>query len=204
MNAAPLITSGTGLYKAVCHKCQYVGFEPNSTKCPTCGFPLLLEPYGSDGLTLRDIFDRSTIEIKGCNQPSILPGVNRSARQRKEMLERAQKRLSNVHESQPESQPQLLDRTGTTEHYVPTQSSTIPTSMPAPSHDAWTSSMAMSTMTPGTSHTDQTPAPSYYGDAATFYNEATVTIGRGRSYWPMFVAFLLFATTAMAAASSGF
>jgi hypothetical protein len=100
-NAHPLITSGTGQYKAVCHKCQYVGFEPNCTTCRMCGFPLLLEPIESEGLSVRDILDRSSIEYTGDRQTPHLPGINRTERQRQEMLERARRRIKTITGGQP-------------------------------------------------------------------------------------------------------
>lgn len=108
-NAAPLITSGTGQYKAVCHQCQYVGFEPNVTTCRNCGFPLLLEAISSVELTVRDILDRSTIEVKGKRQTAPLPGVNRTERQKKQMIEDARRRLATG--SIPSPMPALIDRT---------------------------------------------------------------------------------------------
>ena len=106
---SPLISSGQARYKAVCHKCQYVGFEPNITTCRDCGFPLLLESISSEQLTVRDILDRSTIELKGGNQTAPLPGVNRTERQKREMLERARRRLSTGAVPAPASA--LVDRT---------------------------------------------------------------------------------------------
>lgn len=89
----PIITTGTGHYKAVCHKCQYVGFEPNTTTC-RCGFPLLLEPAESTRRSVRDILDRSAIELKSTGKPPPLPGVNRSAKQKQQMVAEARRRLS--------------------------------------------------------------------------------------------------------------
>ena len=102
-DAAPLMTSGTGQFKAVCHKCQYVGFEPNTTACRMCGFPLLLEPIVSKRLTVRDILDRSSIELTGEQSAPALPGVNRTQRQKREMLKRVQQRLCTATISAPTS-----------------------------------------------------------------------------------------------------
>lgn len=108
MNAVPNITSGTGQYKAVCHKCQRVETDADATVCE-CGFPMLLEPMKSGPLTVRDILDRSTIEVKG-RAMAPLPGVNRTERQKKQMLENMRKRMQTG--SIPEPAPALVDRTG--------------------------------------------------------------------------------------------
>lgn len=108
-NTAPLLATGSTQFKAVCHKCQYVGFEPNVTTCGECGFPLLLENIGSEQLSVRDILDRSTIEVKGRQQTAPLPGVNRTERQKREMLENARRRMATG--SIPEPAPALIDRT---------------------------------------------------------------------------------------------
>ena len=100
-HAEPIITSGTGRFKAVCHKCHYVGFEPNTTTCRNCGFPLLLETAGTERLSVHDILDRSSIETKGERKAPHLPGVNRSQRQKDQMLENARRRLSQASISRP-------------------------------------------------------------------------------------------------------
>lgn len=108
-HAAPLLNSEPGHFKAVCHKCQYVGFESNVTACRQCGFPLLIEAVASEQLSVRDILDRSTIELKGGRQTAPLPGVNRTERQKRDMLERARRRMTTG--AVPEPAPALVDRT---------------------------------------------------------------------------------------------
>ena len=119
---SPLLNSENNRYKAVCHKCQTVGFEPNVTTCQQCGFPLLLESVSSVQLSVRDILDRSTIELKGERQTAPLPGVNRTERQKREMLERAQRRLATGGVPAPASAPSgpvLIDRTARIQHPAP-------------------------------------------------------------------------------------
>lgn len=115
-HAEPLLNSESGQFKAVCHKCQYVGFEANVTTCRQCGFPLLIESASSAQLTVREILDRSSIELKGGRQTAPLPGINRTERQKRQMLENARRRMTTG--SIPEPAPALVDRTGQSQQWA--------------------------------------------------------------------------------------
>ena len=69
--AVPVITSGTGLCRAVCHKCGYVGFEPNTRACSHCGFPLILEALECEERSPAE----EVVRGLGVGAP-LLPGVD--------------------------------------------------------------------------------------------------------------------------------
>lgn len=86
------VSSGTGHFKAVCHKCHYVGFEPNTNSCVHCGFPIILERYESAQVALREIFDRSSVELGVNIKAPPLPGVDPQKR-KAQLLAEARRRL---------------------------------------------------------------------------------------------------------------
>lgn len=92
LKAGDTITSGTGSFKAVCHKCHYEGFEPNNSRCGMCGFPMILEPYSSARIELREIFDRSSVELGVGVKAPPLPGVDPQKR-KAQLLAEARRRL---------------------------------------------------------------------------------------------------------------
>jgi hypothetical protein len=94
------VTSGTGHFKAVCHKCQYVGFEPNHNRCAYCGFPIILEPHESAQVALREIFDRSSVELGVNIKAPPLPGVDPQKR-KAQLLAEARRRLRGQAQSKP-------------------------------------------------------------------------------------------------------
>ena len=61
-------------YKTVCYRCRYVGVDSAGTRCPDCGFPLIMKKgvVGEDGPKVREIFDRTSVSV---NAPP-LPGVD--------------------------------------------------------------------------------------------------------------------------------
>lgn len=80
-------------YKAVCYSCRYVGMEPALTRCPLCGFAIILEPgqvpEADQAPDVSAIFDRVSVSV---GAPP-LPGVDGTPRKAQLMAEARRRRL---------------------------------------------------------------------------------------------------------------
>jgi ribosomal protein L37E len=102
MNAAtirPVASSARGpaesppdreAFTAVCYRCRSGGHRPEATRCPQCGFPLIVKrrELAEDGLRVRDIFDRTSVSV---NAPP-LPGVDGAPRKAQLLAEARRRR----------------------------------------------------------------------------------------------------------------
>ncbi len=95
---------------AVCYRCQYVGQEASGNRCPSCGFPVIMEtrlvPAGPR--RVRDILDRSSISL---GAPP-LPGVDRGPRKAQLLAEARRRRISEVRQATPQRPVRFPTGTG--------------------------------------------------------------------------------------------
>lgn len=80
----------SGDFTTVCYRCRTEGPAADATRCPQCGFPLIVKrrEKADDGLRVRDIFDRTSVSV---NAPP-LPGVDGQPRKAQLMAEARQRR----------------------------------------------------------------------------------------------------------------
>ena len=92
----------SGLYKAVCYRCQFQG-PGSDNRCPICQFPMILEPEGTPpgGRRIEEIFARDSV----ADGAPPLPGVHAEKRQAQLMAEARRERIATQRTTQ-------LERTG--------------------------------------------------------------------------------------------
>jgi hypothetical protein len=92
----PTPRSAELFYKAVCYSCRYVGMDPELTRCPLCGFAIILEPgtvpEAEQAPDVSAIFDRVSVRV---GAPP-LPGVDGTPRKAQLLAEARRRR----HESE--------------------------------------------------------------------------------------------------------
>ncbi len=81
----------SGLYKAVCYRCQFQG-PGSDNRCPICQFPMILEPEGTPpgGRRIEEIFARDSV----ADGAPPLPGVHTEKRQAQLMAEARRERIA--------------------------------------------------------------------------------------------------------------
>jgi hypothetical protein len=72
------VAAAPALYLAICYRCAHMEAASGETRCARCAFPTILVrgDAGTAGQRLRDIFDRSSVNV---GAPP-LPGVDRPVR----------------------------------------------------------------------------------------------------------------------------
>lgn len=89
----PIPRSPELFYKAVCYSCRYVGMDAALTRCPLCGFAIILEPgqvpEAEAAPDVSAIFDRVSVSV---GAPP-LPGVDGTPRKAQLLAEARRRRL---------------------------------------------------------------------------------------------------------------
>jgi hypothetical protein len=213
------VTSGTGHFKAVCHKCHYVGFEPNHNRCAYCGFPIILEPHESAQVALREIFDRSSVELGVNIKAPPLPGVDPQKR-KAQLLAEARRRLRGQSQrmaaaSAPAAIPVAIedeDEPATGPMATPVTASASPAAYQPAAYQVVTQAVAPR---PVTHHPASRPvahpvsrprAHEPAGGARLATSQVALPMSPGRARLGMTLAFIsaIIAGVALAAANSGF
>lgn len=117
------ITATNCSHQVVCYRCQYVGMEASSTRCPLCAFPLIVEALG-DAVErcVGEIFARASVN----DGAPPLPGVDASPRKAQLLAEARKQRIAEQRErsrQRPVTSPRATSRCGTGTSIAGTQSS---------------------------------------------------------------------------------
>lgn len=108
------ITATNCSHQVVCYRCQYVGMEASSTRCPLCAFPLIVEALGDAvNRCVGEIFARESVN----DGAPPLPGVDASPRKAQLLAEARKQRIAEQRERSRQraatTPPRPLERCGT-------------------------------------------------------------------------------------------
>jgi hypothetical protein len=123
--ASAEITATHCSHQVVCYRCQYVGMEASSTRCPLCEFPLIVEALGDAvAQRVREIFARESVN----DGAPPLPGVDAGPRKAQLLAEARKQRIADQRErsrQRPATRPRPATRCGTGTSIVTAQSSRL-------------------------------------------------------------------------------
>jgi hypothetical protein len=82
-------------HQVVCYRCEFVGMEAGSSRCPLCNFPLIVEALGDAvAQRVREIFARDSVN----DGAPPLPGVDASPRKAQLLAEARKRRITEQRE----------------------------------------------------------------------------------------------------------
>lgn len=82
-------------HQVVCYRCEFVGIEAGSSRCPMCSFPLIVEALG-DAVAhrVREVFSRESAN----DAAPPLPGVDAGPRKAQLLAEARKQRIARQRE----------------------------------------------------------------------------------------------------------
>lgn len=89
------IPPSPGLITAICYRCKFQEAQAELCSCPRCGFPMIRKlAAGPQPSRLRDIFDRTSVDVGVHLNAPPLPGVNVQQQQVKRLDEARRRRMT--------------------------------------------------------------------------------------------------------------